>query len=338
MKLLAIETSCDETAAAVLRDGREILSSIVSSQIALHAPHGGVVPELAARAHLEALAPVVDSAMAAASCTWDDLDAIAVTRGPGLAGCLVIGTAYAQAAAAARSLPITGVSHLAGHVYSAWLADAHLEPPFLALVVSGGHTDCVELRDHGDAVRLASTRDDAVGEAFDKVARMLGLPYPGGPAVQRAAESGDASRFPLPRTRIDGGFSFSGLKTAVRYALRDMPADQLDDDGIPVDPAVVAAMAASFQAAAVDQLVQTLDVEATRTGAEQIAVVGGVAANSALRAAVTQHFDGLRVVIPPMNLCTDNAAMIGAAGWHRLNTVGADTTPFDIDPGLNLFA
>ena len=229
MNILAIETSCDETAAAVVRDGREVLSSQVSSQIALHAPHGGVVPELAARAHLEMLAPVVDAALAEVEGGWDAIDAVAVTRGPGLAGCLVVGAAYAQAAARGRGLPITGVSHLAGHVYSAWLADAELEPPFVALVVSGGHTDTIELSRHGEARRLASTRDDAVGEAFDKVARMLGLPYPGGPVVERAARSGDPRRFPLPRTRLEGAFSFSGLKTAVRYAIRDLPAAELDE-------------------------------------------------------------------------------------------------------------
>ena len=204
MRILAIETSCDETAAAVVRDGREVLSSQVSSQIALHAPHGGVVPELAARAHLEMLAPVVDAALAEVEGGWDAIDAVAVTRGPGLAGCLVVGAAYAQAAARARGLPITGVSHLAGHVYSAWLADAELEPPFVALVVSGGHTDTIELARHGEARRLASTRDDAVGEAFDKVARMLGLPYPGGPVVERAARSGDPRALP-PAADPPGG-------------------------------------------------------------------------------------------------------------------------------------
>ena len=337
MNILAIETSCDETAAAVVRDGRDVLSSVVASQIELHARHGGVVPELAARAHLEQLGPTVDAALDAVG-GWDAIDAVVVTRGPGLVGCLVVGAAYAQAVAAARSLPIAGVSHLAGHVYSAWLADPHLEPPFLVLLVSGGHTDCVELREHGVAVRLASTRDDAVGEAFDKVARLLGLPYPGGPAVQRAAADGDATRFRLPRTRLDDAFSFSGLKTAVRYAVRDLGPEQLDDSGIPRDAGVVSDIAASFQSAAVDQLVTALDRAAERTGAEQIAVVGGVAANSALRAAVHERFAGLRVVVPPIALCTDNAAMIGAAGWFKLAGTGADATPFDVAPSLAEFA
>src|SRR5205807_1169388 len=220
-------------------------------QIALHAAHGGVVPELAAREHLQAIAPVVDAAMRPLAGGWDDLDAVTVTRGPGLVGCLLIGALYAQAVATARRLPICGVSHLAGHVYSAWLAEPGLEPPFLALVVSGGHTECIELVAHGEAVRLASTRDDAAGEAFDKVARLLGLPYPGGPAIQGAAVDGDAGRFPLPRTRLGNAFSFSGLKTAVRYTIRDLPAAELDGHGVPGSAETVSALAASFQHTAV---------------------------------------------------------------------------------------
>ena len=302
----------------MLSDGREIRSSIVSSQIALHAVHGGVVPELAARAHLEGLATVVDAALAPVERGWDAIDAVAVTRGPGLAGCLIVGTMYATSAAIARGLPIVGVSHLAGHVYSAWLADPDLEPPYLALLVSGGHTECVVLREHGTAERLAATRDDAAGEAFDKVARLLGLEYPGGPAIQRVAASGDPARFPMPRTRLDGAFSFSGLKTAVRYMVRNLGPDALTESGGPADPQVVADLAAAFQVAAVDQLVAGLEVAADRTGATTVAVVGGVAANKALRDAVNARFRGLRVVIPPFDLCTDNAAMIAVAGMYRL--------------------
>ncbi|HEV7678797.1 MAG TPA: tRNA (adenosine(37)-N6)-threonylcarbamoyltransferase complex transferase subunit TsaD [Candidatus Dormibacteraeota bacterium] len=338
MNLLAVETSCDETAAAVLRDGRELLSSVVASQVDMHARFGGVVPELAARAHLDAIAPTVDEALQALPGGWEDLDAIAVTRGPGLIGSLLVGTAYAQSAALARGLPVVGVSHLAGHVYSAMLADPSLQPPYLALVVSGGHTDCVVLRDHGDAVRLAATRDDAVGEAFDKVARMLGLPYPGGPAVQAAAERGDPRRFPLPRTRLEDSFSFSGLKTAVRYAVRDLGPERLDAQGRPRDPQVVADLAAAFQRAAVDQLVTGLEQALERSDTDRIAVVGGVAANEPLREAVRQRFAGLRVVIPELRFCTDNAAMIAVAGWHRLEAAGADPPGFAVDPGLDAYS
>jgi N6-L-threonylcarbamoyladenine synthase len=318
----------------VLADGREVRSSVVSSQIALHAAHGGVVPELAARAHLEGLATVVDAALAPVPGGWDAIDAMAVTRGPGLAGCLIVGTMYATSAALARGLPIVGVSHLAGHVYSAWLADTEVEPPYLALLVSGGHTECVVLREHGAAERLAATRDDAAGEAFDKVARLLGLEYPGGPAIQRVAPSGDPTRFPLPRTRLDGAFSFSGLKTAVRYLVRDLGPGALTEAGVPSDPQVVADLAASFQVAAVDQLVAGLAAAADRTGSTTIAVVGGVAANRALREAVAARFRGLHVVVPPFDLCTDNAAMIAAAGWQRLLVHGPDEPGFDIDPAL----
>jgi len=304
----------------------------------MHARYGGVVPELAARAHLDAIAPTVDEALQALPGGWDDVDAVAVTRGPGLIGSLLVGTSYAQGVALARGLPLVGVSHLAGHVYSAMLADPELQPPYLALVVSGGHTDCVVLRDHGDAVRLAATRDDAVGEAFDKVARMIGLPYPGGPAVQRAAEQGDPTRFPLPRTRLDDSFSFSGLKTAVRYVVRDLPPEQLDESGVPRDPQVVADLAAAFQRAAVDQLVNGLEQALERSDAARIAVVGGVAANGALREAVRERFAGLRVVIPPLKYCTDNAAMIAMAGWHRLQRHGPDAPGIAVDPGLGEFA
>jgi N6-L-threonylcarbamoyladenine synthase len=333
-----VETSCDETAAAVVRDGRHVVSGVVASQIELHAAHGGVVPDLAARGHLEVIGPVVDEALSAVPGGWDGIDAVAVTRGPGLAGCLLVGVLFAQAAAVARGLPVVGVSHMAGHVYSAWISDVSLEPPYLALVVSGGHSDVVELCDHGDANRLASTRDDAAGEAFDKAARLLGLGYPGGPAVESAARGGDPTRFPLPRTRLEGALSFSGLKTALRYTVRDLGAGALRDDGTPRDGTVVADLAASFQAAVVDQLLHILTTTADRRSAERIAVVGGVAANQALRQAVHSRFAGLEVSIPPLSLCTDNAVMIGAAGWHRLRVHGPDAFGISVDPVLDEYA
>jgi N6-L-threonylcarbamoyladenine synthase len=331
--LLAVETSCDETAAAVLRDGRELLSSVVASQVALHAPHGGVVPDLAARSHLRALGPTVGAALTALPGGWEEIDAVAVTRGPGLVGCLVVGVAFAASAARARGLPLVGVSHIAGHLHSARLADPTLEAPFCALVASGGHTECLLLDADGTVQTLAATRDDAAGEAFDKAARLLGLGYPGGPAIERAATTGDPRAHRLPRTRLEAAFSFSGLKTAVRYAVRDLGPGAIDERGVPRDPQTVADLAAAFQEAAVAQLVDGLEAAVERSGAQCTAVVGGVAANRALREAVSRRFSGMKVVVPPLELCTDNAAMIAAAGWDRLQRHGPDEV-VSADPGL----
>lgn len=335
--VLAIETSCDETAAAVVRDGRELLSSVVSSQIALHQPSGGVVPEIAARAHLEQLPTVVAQALEVLPGGLDDIDGIAVTRGPGLIGCLLVGTSYAQALAAARDLPIVGVSHLAGHVYSAWLADVTLEPPFCALVVSGGHSECVVIEAHGRAREISATRDDAAGEAYDKAARLMGLPYPGGPVIDALAKEGDMSRFRLPITRLEDGLSFSGLKTAVRYLIRDLPSGSFDDQG-QLAPQLARDIAASFQHAVITQLGEALERAIDASGAPAVALVGGVAANSGLRAEVKRRCEGLQVAIPPMALCTDNAAMIGAAGWNRVAVHGWDAHAFDADPSVREFA
>lgn len=311
-----------------------MVSSVVASQVARHAVYGGVVPDLAARLHLEALGPTVAAALEPLGGGWDDVDVVAVTRGPGLVGCLLVGVLFAEAVAATRGLPLVGVSHLAGHLYSAWLADPELEPPYCALVVSGGHTECILLRRPGEAEVLSRTRDDAAGEAFDKAARMLGLGFPGGPAVERAARGGDPRRRPLPRTRLDGAFSFSGLKTALRYAIRDLGPQALNERGVPRDPEVVADLAAAFQAACVDQLVEGLAAAVERTGVDRVAVVGGVAANQALRQAVAERLAQVRLSIPPLDLCTDNAAMIGAAAWHRWRCRGFEGDVVSVDPSL----
>ena len=331
LRLLAIETSCDETAAAVVTDSFLVESSVVASQAQAHAVYGGVVPELAARMHLERIAGVVTAAMLPLEQNWGKLDGIAFTRGPGLVGCLAVGAGYAQSLALGLGIPAIGVNHMTGHVLAAALEDPSLSPPFVALVVSGGHTDLIHYRSHQDVELLGATRDDAVGEAFDKVARMLGLPYPGGPEIDRVAGSGDAARFRLPRPILpDFGFSFSGLKTAVLYLLRDL--GELDDQ-------TRADVAASFRLAAVETLCVQLEAAVEHTGAHQVVLAGGVASNRLLRDTVRQRLEGLaQVTIPAPQLCTDNAAMIGAGGIVRQRVHGFDRAPVDIDPGLRAYA
>lgn len=303
-RILGIETSCDETAVAVVEDGRVLRSNIIATQTDMHAKYGGVVPEAAARAHLGAMVPVVDSALESASVDWGDLDAVAVTRGPGLAGALLIGVNAAKALSFARGLPLIAVNHLEGHVYANWLVDqAEPEFPLVCLIVSGGHSDLVLMTDHGRYQRLGRTRDDAAGEAFDKAARMLGLGFPGGPLIQRAAESGDPKKFQIPRAWLRGtyDFSFSGVKTALLRIVEQQDAD------IPV-----ADLAAAFQESLVDVLA-TKTIDAARThGAKLVALAGGVAANGPLRSRV-QDLSPVPVLIPPISLCTDNGAMIAAA-------------------------
>ena len=318
--ILAIETSCDDTCAAVVTD-REIRSNVISSQAAAHARYGGVVPEVAARHHVELMTPVVDAALAEAGAALEDVDAVAVTRGPGLVGALLVGVSSAKALAASRELPMIGVDHLHGHVAAAFLEPEPLEPPFLCLVASGGHTliAAVERRDGFEV--LGQTLDDAAGEAFDKGARMLGLGYPGGPAVQRAAEGGDpgAFSFPVAMSRDPGlDFSFSGLKTALLYAVRDLDADALATR--------TADLGASYQAAVVGQLVAKLE-RALDDGSGRwpaVALGGGVAANALLRerAASVCERRGIRLKLVPPALCTDNAAMIAAAAAEL------EATPF----------
>lgn len=335
-RILGIETSCDETAAAVVEDGRTILSNAIASQIDLHAQYGGVFPEMASRAHVEAIVPIVEQALREAHVGWDDLDAIAVTYGPGLPGSLLVGLNFAKGAALGRGLPLVPVNHLEGHLYAHWLhvdgdtaAEDKLAFPLLALIVSGGHTDLVLVRDHGQYTVLGGTLDDAAGEAFDKVARMLDLGYPGGPAIEEAARQGNARAFELPRAWLPGthDFSFSGLKTAVLRALER-------HDG-PRPRRFYNDMAASFQAAAVEVLAEKTAQAAQAFDVNAVLLSGGVSANNSLRAATRARLD-VPVHSLPLVLCTDNAAMIAAAGTYRFRAGVRARWDLDIDPGLRL--
>jgi N6-L-threonylcarbamoyladenine synthase len=303
--ILGIETSCDETAAALVTDEGEIRSSVVSSQAELHARYGGVVPEVASRRHLELVTPVIREALSEADAMLADVDRIAVTQGPGLIGALLVGLAAAKALAWSRRLPLVPVDHLDGHVASLYLHPDPLEPPFLCLLASGGHTMLLDVRSHTERVLLGSTLDDAAGEAFDKGARLLGLGYPGGREIDRLARDGDPNAFDFPVARVPGlDFSFSGLKTALLYAVRDLGAAELEGRR--------ANLAASYQQAIVRALVERVREAAERTNRDRVAIVGGVAANSALRAALPD------ATAAPLTLCTDNAAMIAsAARWAK---------------------
>ncbi|HVC40256.1 MAG TPA: tRNA (adenosine(37)-N6)-threonylcarbamoyltransferase complex transferase subunit TsaD [Candidatus Dormibacteraeota bacterium] len=330
MRLLALETTCDETAAAVVRDDFTVESSVIASQAAAHAAFGGVVPELAARMHLERLPSVVAESVEPIGGLGKSLDGVAVAFGPGLVGCLAVGVTYAQSLAAGLGLPVVGVSHMSGHVLAARIEDPTLEPPFVALVVSGGHTDLIHYQAHDRVVLMGATRDDAVGEAFDKVARMLGLPYPGGPAIDRLAATGDASKYRLPRPVLpDFEFSFSGLKTAVLYLIRDL--GELSQEQ-------VADLAASFRLAAVETLCIQLEAAVEQTASTRVVLAGGVARNQLLRQLVRERLQGIATVtIPAPDLCTDNAAMIGAAAWTKVARAGFDPEPFGVEPGLRAY-
>ncbi|NLP18091.1 MAG: tRNA (adenosine(37)-N6)-threonylcarbamoyltransferase complex transferase subunit TsaD [Firmicutes bacterium] len=329
--ILGIETSCDETAAAVVAGGRRIRSNIIFSQIKLHQPFGGVVPELASRNHIKNINPIIQEALDQAGVTWEDLAGMAVTYGPGLVGALLVGLAVAKALAFARRLPLVGVNHLEGHIYSNYLAHPHLKPPFVSLVVSGGHTDLVHVLGHGQYCLLGQTRDDAAGEAFDKVARVLGLGYPGGPAIDAAAREGNPRAIDFPRAILPDApadFSFSGVKTAVlNYH------NQHRQRGQDIN---VAHVAASFQAAVVEVLVERTLAAAVKCEVEQVAVCGGVAANTALRELfrIRGAEAGLEILFPPPILCTDNAAMIAAAGYYRLQA--GCLAPLDLNAVPNL--
>ena len=330
-RILAIETSCDETACAVLENGRELLSSTVASQMDIHARYGGVFPEVASRQHVLSIIPVVEQTLGQSNLTLDDIDAIAVTRGPGLAGSLVVGMNMAKGLALGTNLPLIGVNHLEGHIYSSWIynagetAPAEPQFPLMALLVSGGHTELNLMTDHLTYRRLGSTLDDAAGEAFDKVARLLGLSYPGGPSVQRAAKTGDSTRFKFPRAKLDSAydFSFSGLKTAVLYEVNGL---KKRNQTLPVED-----LAASFQAAVVDVLFNKTIQAARHHNAKEILVAGGVSANQALREAF-QSQNEFKVHIPAFSLCTDNAAMIAAAGYYRYSLGHVSELDIDVQP------
>ena len=334
-RILAIETSCDETACAILENGRVLLASTVASQMEIHARYGGVFPEVASRQHVLSVIPVVEQALAESKLTLKDIDALAVTRGPGLAGSLVVGMNMAKGLALGLGLPLVGVNHLEGHIYSPWVYNAgEIAPPepqfpLMALLVSGGHTELNLMTGHLTYKRLGSTRDDAAGEAFDKVARLLGLPYPGGPSVQKASEGGDPNRFKFPRARLENpyDFSFSGLKTAVLY---EVNALKKKSSTLPIED-----LAASFQTAAVDTLFQKTMQAARDHHAREILVAGGVSANRALRQAF-QHQAEFKVHIPAFSLCTDNAAMIASAGYFRYSLGHVSPLDMDVQPTWNL--
>ncbi len=331
--VLGIETSCDETSAAVVKGGRTILSNVVASQTELHGEYGGIVPEVAARAHVEALSPVVREALLRADVTFWDIDAVAVTLGPGLIGSLLVGVAEAKAMAAVLGVPLVGVNHLEAHVYSPLLAHKDAAFPALALVISGGHTLLVDARGHGDYIVLGGTIDDAAGEAFDKVARFLGLDYPGGPEIDRLSLLGDPEAIRFPRAMVDDpGFdvSYSGLKTAVVNYVRRAEAagEEISVENI----------AASFQAAVVEIQVTKTMRAVDHTGAQRVFLVGGVAANSGLRAGLEKACTdvGVTLFVPPMELCTDNAAMVAACGTYMLRRGLYSSLDVAPDPNLPL--
>ncbi len=327
-RVLGIETSCDETAAAVVVDGHQVLSSVVSSQVDLHARFGGVVPEIASRAHVELLTPVVARALVESGIQDDHVDAVAATVGPGLIGALLVGVSAAKTLALVWDVPFVAVNHLEAHLYAALLEDPELELPVVVLLVSGGHTLLVLMEGHGRYRVLGSTIDDAAGEAFDKVARWLGLGYPGGPAIDAIAMQGDPQAMRFPRAMLDEGydFSFSGLKTSVVNHVRRHPEVQTAD------------VAAAFQDAVVDVLVTKARRAARDHGAKGLCLAGGVAANSLLRERLLDACvaDGLRAFLPSRSMCTDNAAMVAAAGWYRLQSDGPSPLDTGADPNLRL--
>jgi N6-L-threonylcarbamoyladenine synthase len=329
MFILGIDTSCDDTSAAVVKDGRQIISNIVSGQSGIHTKYGGIVPELASRSHIEMIAAVVEEALKKAGITLSDISAVAVCSGPGLIGSLLVGCSFAKAVCYSRHIPLVSVNHLEGHLLSPFLEEQSPEFPFISLIVSGGHTSLYTAEDYGKYTMLGRTRDDAAGEAFDKVSKLLGLGYPGGPAIDRLAKEGNPKAINFPRAYLPDtlDFSFSGIKTAVLNFIRRLPSDQ------PVTAhSFLADISASFQAAVVDVLVRKAEWAAHKTGTNRVSLSGGVSANSLLR---QQMFEmgkkrQVEVFIPSVALCTDNAAMIAAAGYHRFlkkELAGLDLNP-----------
>lgn len=312
--ILAIESSCDETAAAVVKNGREVLSNVISSQIELHKLYGGVVPEIASRKHIEKINQVVEEALQEAEATFDDIDAIAVTYGPGLVGALLVGVAFAKSLSFARNIPLVGVHHIEGHISANYIENKQLEPPFMCLVVSGGHTHLVHVKDYGEYEILGRTRDDAAGEAFDKVARAIGLGYPGGPKIEKLSKEGNPDAIPFPRAKVNDGlydFSFSGLKSAV--------LNYINGCHMKGETICEADIAASFQKAVTDVLTMRAMEAAEEFGITKFAIAGGVASNGTLRRAIKKACEekGIEFYHPSPIFCTDNAAMIGVAGYYE---------------------
>jgi len=333
MRILGIESSCDETAAAVVEDGRIVLSNAISTQIPIHTLYGGVVPEIASRKHIERITQVVEQGLSDAGCTLDDIDAIGVTYGPGLVGPLLVGTSFAKALAYGRDLPLIGVHHIEGHISANYIEHPDLEPPFLCLVVSGGHTHLVRVMDYGQYEILGQTVDDAAGEAFDKVARAIGLGYPGGPKIEKKALEGNPDAIAFPRAKVDEhpyDFSFSGLKSAVLNYLNGMQMK-----GEPVNEADVAA---SFQKAVVSALVDHAMMALDEFGGDKFAIAGGVASNGAFRQAMKDACGkrGVQFLCPSPILCTDNGAMIGAAAYYDYMKGRRDSWDLNATPNLKL--